>query len=113
MEHIFKMRDEWDMPECPQALPQPLSLPTPYRAPGPPEVQVHSLARLAEMSLHILFAKAQERVHADVEASLRLLQDRRQGRKHGKDEVWPGEETKTWAQKLLVSRRKVLLSNTV
>lgn len=84
----------------------------PYRAPGPPEVQVHSLARLAEMSLHILFAKAQERVHADVEASLRLLQGR-QGMKHGKDEVWPGEETKTWAQKLLVSRRKVLLFNTV
>lgn len=85
----------------------------PYRAPGPPEVQVHSLARLVEMSLHILFPKAQECVHADVEASLRLLQDRRQGRKHRKDEVWPGEETKTWAQKLLVSRRKVLLSNNV
>lgn len=59
----------------------------PYRAPGPPEVQVHSLARLVEMSLHILFPKAQECVHADVEASLRLLQDRRQGRKHRKDEV--------------------------
>lgn len=48
-----------------------------YRAPGPPEVQVDALARLVEMSLHILFPKAQECVHADVEATLRLLQCKR------------------------------------
>lgn len=84
----------------------------PYRALGPPEVQVDSLARLVEMSLHILFPKAQECVHTDVEAALRFLQDTGQGRKHREDEAWPSEETKTWAQKLLVSRKKVLFSNT-
>jgi len=66
-----------------------------YRAPGPPEVQVDALASLVKMSLHILFSKAQECVHADVEATLRLLQDNRQGQKHGRDEAWPGEG-KTW-----------------
>lgn len=85
-------------------VPRPCPSPCAYRAPGPPEVQVDSLARLVEMSLHILFPKAQECVHADVEATLRLLQDRRQGRKHRKHEAW--------AQKLLVSRRKVLFSHT-
>lgn len=45
-----------------------------YRSPGPPEVQVHTLACLVEMSLHILFPKSQECVHADIEATLRLLQ---------------------------------------
>lgn len=77
-----------------------------YRVPGPPEVQVHSLAGLVEMSLHILFPKTQECVHADVEATLRLLQDKRQGREHRQDEAWPGE-TKTWSQKLLVSGSKI------
>lgn len=56
-------------PQCPPASPQP----SPYQAPGPPEVQIDSLARLVEMSLHILFPKAQECVHADVQATLRLL----------------------------------------
>lgn len=68
------------MPKCPQALPPPC----PYRAPGPPEVQVDSLARLVEMSLHILFPKAQECVHADVEATLRLLQRKRWGQSTGR-----------------------------
>lgn len=60
-----------------------------YRAPGPPEVQVDSLARLVEMSLHILFSEAQECVHTDVEATLRLLQDRMQGMKLREDEARP------------------------
>ena len=77
-----------------------------YRAPGPAEVQVDSLARLVEMSLHILFPKTQECVHADVQATLRLLQDKRQGREPRQDEAVPGE-TKTWSQKLLASGRKV------
>lgn len=68
----------------------------PYRALGPPEMQVDSLARLVEMSLHILFPKAQECVHTDVEATLRFLQDRGQRRKHREDEPWPSEESKTW-----------------
>lgn len=89
----------------------PSPSPYPYWVPGPPEVQVDSLARLVEMSLHILFPEAQECVHADVEATLRLLQDKTQGRNR-EDETWPGEKTKTWAQTLLVSRRKVLFSNT-
>lgn len=61
-----------------------------YRAPSPPEVEVDALASLVKMSLHILFSKAQECVHADVEATLRLLQDKRQGQKHRQDEAWPG-----------------------
>lgn len=67
-----------------------------YQAPGPPEVQVDSLAGLVEMSLHILFPKTQECVHADVEATLRLLQDKRQGREHRQDEAWPGETRNCW-----------------
>lgn len=58
-------------------VPRPSSYP--YRAPGPPEVQVDALARLVEMSLHILFPETQECVHANVEATLRLLQDKKQG----------------------------------
>lgn len=99
----FKMEAQGQVPECPQALPQPC----PYRAPGPPEVQVDSLARLVEMFLHILFPKAQECVHADVEATLRLLQYEKKGRKHREDEAWPGgETTKT-------SKRKALFANTM
>ena len=66
-----------------------------YRAPSPPEVEVDALASLVKMSLHVLFSKAQECVHADVEATLRLLQDKRQGQKHRRDEAWPGDG-KTW-----------------
>lgn len=73
------MEAQQDVPESPQALPQLDA----YRAPGPPEVQVDSLARLIEMPLHILFPKAQERVHADVETTLGLLQCDRQGMKQG------------------------------
>lgn len=63
---------------------QDVPRPSPYRdqAPGPPEVQVDALARLVEMSLHILLPETQECVHANVEATLRLLQDKKQGRKH-------------------------------
>lgn len=43
--------------------------------------EVDSLARLVEMSLHILFPKAQECIHADVEATLRLLQRKRWGQR--------------------------------
>lgn len=64
-------------------VPRPCPSPCPYRAPGPTEVQVDSLARLVEVSFYILFPEAQECVHADVEATLRLLQDERQGRKQG------------------------------
>lgn len=53
-----------------------------YRSPGPPEVQVHTLACLVEMSLHILFPKSQECVHADIEATLRLLQGTMRMGKH-------------------------------
>lgn len=45
-----------------------------YRSPGPPKVQVDTLACLVEMSLHILFPKSQECVHADIKATLRFLQ---------------------------------------
>lgn len=65
-----------------------------YQSPGPPEVQVDALACLVEMSLHILFPKAQECVHADVEATLRLLQGTTQIGKHKKDGVWTYGETK-------------------
>lgn len=58
-----------------------------YRSPGPPEVQVHTLACLVEMSLHILFPKSQECVHADIEATLRLLQGTMRMGKHKRDEA--------------------------
>lgn len=92
-------------------VPRP-SPPRPYRAPGPPEVQVDALARLVEMSLHILFPETQECVHANVEATLRLLQDKKQGGNTG-DEAWPGGKTKTRGSKTSGFQRKVLLSNKV
>lgn len=77
MEQIQK----WKPSGMCQKVPRPS--PYPYRAPGPPEVQVDSLARLVEMPLHVLFPETQECVHADVEATLTLLQGKRQGRKQG------------------------------
>lgn len=91
--------------------------PRPYRAPGPPEVQVDALARLVEMSLHILFPETQECVHANVEATLRLLQDKKQGRKHrgvkpgqvGRQD--PGSKTSGFHRKVLFSNKVWLLAS--
>lgn len=89
----------------------------PYRAPGPPEVQVDALARLVEMSLHILFPETQECVHANVEATLRLLQDKKQGRKHGGLSLarWgdedPGSKTSGFQRKVLFSNKVWLLAS--
>lgn len=57
-------------------------------------MQIDTLARLVEMSLHIVFPKAQECVHADVEATLRLLQGTTQVGKHKQGEAWTCGETK-------------------
>jgi hypothetical protein len=66
-------------------------------------VQVDTLACLVEVSLHILLPESQECVHADIEATLRLLQGTVRVGKHKRDETCMCGEPRIKGQKVFVS----------